>query len=216
MKKLRVFTEDMASYDTIKEWQYRFSRLSWVFLLLFLAAAAICVTVQIKYESSVSDNNEIVNYISQSSDMPCTGNLEALIGKYHISPNKRMPDSTVYEVIKECGAWYPEVIMAQYIIESGSGTSTLAKHSNNLFGMRTAQRRPTTQLSGVSNSGYGVYLNREHSIIDRVLWERWIFKNEKPTYEAYMNKIGAIYAEAPDYREKLERTAINCRKYNHE
>ena len=133
--------------------------------------------------------------------------MEHLIGKYHITPNREISDSTVLEIIKECGAWYPEIVMAQYIIESGRGTSSLSRSSNNLFGMKVALRRPTTQLSGTSWHGYGVYLNKEHSIIDRVLWDRWLFNGVKPDYDSYMNKLSNIYAETPDYRIMLESIA---------
>jgi hypothetical protein len=146
---------------------------------------------------------ECISQASGESD----GTLEALVGKYHIFPNKSVSDSIIYEVACECGAWYPDIIMAQYEIESNRGKSALARSSNNLFGMRIAVRRPTTQLSGMSNSGYGVYLNREHSIIDRILWERWVFKGEKPSREEYMTRLSSIYAESPTYRETIETTA---------
>lgn len=210
MKILKIFSENMEQMDAISNWRYVFRKGAWIFLVMLILSLVGNIMLGSRYLEFKKDNGEIISCISTESGMTPSYNLETIIGKYHISPNRKLSDSTVYDILVECGAWYPEVIMAQYVMESGSGTSTLARHSHNLFGMRVAQRRPTTQLSGVSNSGYGSYLNREHSIIDRVLWERWIFKNEKPSYEVYLSKIGSIYAEAPDYREKLESVA---RKY---
>jgi len=209
MKKLKIFTDDMLAKEEIKEWQYKFRKFALPLLICFILAVGSCIWIAKEYLEIKKDTDEIVNCISQISG-ETDGTLEALIGKYHMYPNKKMSDSTVYEIICECGAWYPEIIMAQYKIESGGGKSTLAKSSNNLFGMRVAMRRPTTQLSGTSNSGYGVYLNWEHSIIDRILWERWIFKGEKPNYESYMSRLETIYAESSCYRATIETAA---RKY---
>ena len=210
MKKLKIFTEDMLAKGEIGEWRYKFRKFALPLLIALVLAIGSCVYVGAKYIEVRKDTDRIVNCISQASG-EMSGDLEALVGKYHMFPNKRMSDSTVYEIICECGAWYPEVIMAQYKIESGGGKSALAKSANNLFGMRIAMRRPTTQLSGTSNSGYGVYLNWEHSIIDRVLWERWIFKNEKPDYISYMNRLESIYAESPSYRSAIESAAQKYR-----
>jgi len=209
MKKLKIFTEDMLSLGEIGEWRYKFRKTALPLLIVLLLVLGSCIWIGIQYWGVRNDNNRIMECISQVSG-ESDGTLEALVGKYHIFPNKNMTDSTVYDIICECGAWYPEIIMAQYKIESSGGKSTLAKSSNNLFGMRIAMRRPTTQLSGTSNSGYGVYLNWEHSIIDRILWERWVFKGEKPSYESYMARLETIYAESPCYRETVEGAA---RKY---
>jgi len=206
MKKLKIFTEDMLAIGEIRKWRYKFRKAALPLLIALILAIVSCIWIGVEYAKIKKDTDEIVNCISQASG-ETDGTLEALIGKYHMFPNKKMSDSTVYEIICECGAWYPDIIMAQYQIESGSGKSTLAKSANNLFGMRIAMRRPTTQLSGMSNGGYGVYLNWEHSIIDRILWERWIFKGEMPSREAYMNRLAAIYAESPCYRETIEATA---------
>jgi len=210
MKNLNILNENLEPLGTIPEWKYKFRKWAAPLLMALILISGLCISNYIKYKNAVSDNDQIIEYISQSSG-EVTGNIQTLIGKYHIYPNKSLADSTVLEIIQECGAWYPEVIMAQYIVESGRGTSSLAKSSSNLFGMKVALRRPTTQLSGISNNGYGVYLNKEHSIIDRILWERWVFKNEKPSREVYLTRLCQIYAEAPNYIETLEKVSMKYR-----
>lgn len=158
-----------------------------------------------EYLNLKSDMELIMEDLALANGESSIRNLEELIGKYHIEGAGKLQDSTVFHVLEECGAWYPDVIMAQYIIESGRGTSRLARTNNNLFGMRCAVRRPSTQLS--SSGSWGLYLNWEHSIIDRVLWDHWVFKNRKPDYSVYLSKIASIYAEAPEYLDRLETTA---------
>jgi hypothetical protein len=51
-----------------------------------------------------------------------------------------------------------------------------------------------------------MYLNWQHSVLDRILWDRWVFK-QKPTRDQYLDKLENIYAEDPDYRAKIVRIA---------
>lgn len=129
-------------------------------------------------------------------------NVEILAGKY---ATLRTPAPTnmneVYKMCIQSGAWYPEIIMAQYIIESGSGTSQVASNARNFYGMKYigTKGRPTLQIPHMNVSGYGMYLNWQHSVLDRVLWDDYVFNKTKPTREQYLVKIGNIYAEDPNY-----------------
>lgn len=212
MKHINLFDEKLEPIGTFAEWRWKFRKLAWLYLSIACILSFVCIKSTTKYIEVSKDTENIVEYISQASGDSYLGGLEYLAGKYHISPTKSWSDSTVYDIIEECGAWYPDIVMAQYIIESGSGSSNLARQANNLFGMRVAQRRPTTQLSGVDRNSYGVYLNWEHSIIDRVIWEQWLWKGQQPGREEYINKISSIYAEAPDYKTKIEGTSDKIRK----
>lgn len=117
---------------------------------------------------------------------------------------------TVYNFIKSCNPWFAEYIMAQYIIESTSGTSDVAKNANNLFGMKKisekGRHRPTTQIPGVDYNGYGMYKNWQLSVIDRILWELWRFKDKKPSETNYVNSLYR-YAEAEHYVEIIKSVA---------
>ena len=177
-------------------------------LIIVVLCSMLCVQHQ-KYKDISNDMNLLMEDLSLANGETSITSIESIIGKYHISSAGKLQDSTVLIVLDECGAWYPDVIMAQYIIESGRGTSRLARTNNNLFGMRCAVRRPSTQLS--SSDCWGLYLNWEHSIIDRVLWDHWVFKNKKPDYSTYLSKIASIYAEAPEYLDRLETTAKTVR-----
>jgi len=133
--------------------------------------------------------------------------IELLAGHYALSktpiPTNR---DEIFKVVCESGAWYPEIIMAQIIQESGAGTSNVYRNANNLFGMKKVRSggRPTLQLPNTDYNGYGVYMNWQHSILDRVLWDTWVFKKKKPeTREEYLNRLGCIYAEDPNYVSRV-------------
>lgn len=135
-------------------------------------------------------------------------NIYYQIGKYKLEGKQVIPTDSlqvVYDLIKE-NAWYPNVIFAQLVLESGSGKSMLAQQANNLFGMKLVAQRPTTQLYNtnytINECVYGKYLNWQHSILDRILWDYNFFSN-KPSETEYMNVIKARYAEDPNYVNKL-------------
>lgn len=137
-------------------------------------------------------------------------NVEILAGKYATLRTPAPTDmNEVYKMCVQSGAWYPEIIMAQYIIESGSGTSQVAANARNFYGMKYigTKGRPTLQIPHMNVNGYGMYLNWQHSILDRVLWDDYVFNKTIPSREQYLNKISGIYAEDPDYIDKILRIA---------
>lgn len=178
---------------------------TWVIFILLVLG--ICVTgwyTADKYYAVVEANKQLVEYIEVAEyDL----NVELLAGRYATSRTLVPTDmNEVYKMCVQSGAWYPEIIMAQFIIESGTGTSRLAKKARNFYGMKYigTKGRPTLQIPNENVNGYGMYLNWQHSILDRVLWDDWVFSKTKPeTREAYLAKINGVYAEDPNYIKKV-------------
>lgn len=139
-------------------------------------------------------------------------NLYTFIGEYSFLKNEKIPtnDSVVYEFIKATGCWYPDIVMAQYVIESGHGKSMLSQEYNNCFGMKYVgnKGRRNTQLPDVKGYGdYGVYINWQLSVVDRQLWDHRVFEASKPTKDYYLNILDKIYAEDPNYIDKITTEA---------
>lgn len=129
-------------------------------------------------------------------------NIHSLIGEYTLIRTKNAPTMIeAMEFANKIGLWYPQITIAQYIQESGLGTSNVFKNSNNLCGMKIAHVRPTTQCGDYN--GYGKYRNWQMCMIDTWLWERFSFSNKKPTHEEYLVKLGDIYAEDENYVSHL-------------
>jgi hypothetical protein len=139
-------------------------------------------------------------------------NLYTFIGEYSFLKNEKIPtnDSVVYEFIKTTGCWYPDIVMAQYVIESNHGKSMLSQEYNNCFGMKYVgnKGRRNTQLPDVKGYGdYGVYINWQLSVVDRQLWDHRVFEASKPTKDYYLNILGKIYAEDINYISKITKEA---------
>lgn len=188
-----------------------FRRYAWFWLVL-LGILICLITCVINLAGTNRElRTEIADY-REDLDAALSTNKEAtayyLVGRCLMDPTKEAApaDRTlIYETTKELGAWYPEVIMAQCVLESACGTSAVGRRDNNMYGMKRVSSRVTTQV-GSDKSGYGVYRNWKHSIIDRILWDRYNWK-EKPTKLQYVMRIQGVYAEDPNYLGKLNKEA---------
>lgn len=128
--------------------------------------------------------------------------LEYSIGYWFINQPKEVNDSILYVFLKDNNAWYPDILLKQAKIESANYSSNIYKKTNNLYGMKKVGKRQTTQLNNTYN-GYGSYNNWCLSVLDRMLWDIFIFKGEKPSREEYLKAMG-IYAEDENYLTKLK------------
>jgi len=92
------------------------------------------------------------------------------------------------------------IVYAQARLESGNFTSDIFMENNNLFGMKMAERRPTTAI-GV-NRGHAVYKNWRESVLDYALMQAAYYRglDEK----TYLDKICSVYATDTTYRKRLE------------
>ncbi len=186
--------------------------ITWIYIGLIMVGMILCMSFESKklqktyedYKEVVLENQTLKEYVAIAE---LDNRIEILAGRYATSRTPIPSDrDEVYKMCVQSGAWYPEIIMAQLILESGTGTSSIAKNARNLYGMKKVGEngRPTLQIPGVDWNGYGMYLNWQHSILDRVLWDFWLFKKIKPaTREEYLNRIDGIYAEDPDYIKKV-------------
>ena len=95
---------------------------------------------------------------------------------------------------------YAYIVYDQARLESGNFTSDIFMENNNLFGMKVAERRPTTAI-GV-NRGHAVYKSWRESVIDYALMQAAYYRglDEK----TYLDKICSVYATDTTYRKRLE------------
>ena len=137
-------------------------------------------------------------------------------GEYHItahSDKAKITKDSVASLLNELGAWYPDIIMAQIQIESAYGTSDVAINANNILGMKKTGKRKTTQIKNQEYKGYGKYNNWESCLIDRVMWDYEVFGSNKPSRNAYIEKLNARYGEAEGYGYSMDRYSKNYMKY---
>lgn len=111
--------------------------------------------------------------------------------------------------LESYGIRFPEVALAQMWLETGRFKSKIFKENNNLFGMKRARIRPSTNAG--ENRGHASYSSIEDSINDYVLWQEYFMPRYENNYgkietiDDYIRFLQPIYAEDPNYREKLTK-----------
>lgn len=173
------------------------------------------------YKTEIKRLNDSISSISSERDsLECLYRVENLVtmkaGEFAIRPHSEETEITeeaVAELLTELEAWFPDIKMAQYQIESGFGSSKMAKSANNISGMRKTNKRQTTQIKHEEYCGYGKYNNWESFIIDHVLWDYSVFGCRKPTRKEYIEKLNKIYSAHDDYGYVMDKTSRQYRKY---
>lgn len=103
------------------------------------------------------------------------------------------PQSFAKEVVNS-GIKYPDVAVAQSMIETGHFKSTIFKSNNNLFGMKLPKQRKTT-AAGEQN-GHAKYKTWLDSVKDYKLWQD-SYKVSTLSKEQYIAKLNSIYCIPP-------------------
>ena len=95
---------------------------------------------------------------------------------------------------------HSDIVLRQYALESGIGTSRLARECNNIFGMKYPTKRPTTAI-GKTKSGFAIYVSVREAIIDYLLWQAYYAKGL--SRQQYLNVLQRNYGGSNNYLQKL-------------
>lgn len=110
--------------------------------------------------------------------------------------------SSLYEHILESKIKFPDIVLAQAIIESGHFTSDVFNENNNLFGMKIPYVRKTLGIRK-NNSRYAYYQDWKQSVDDYKLWQDFVLGDKNITKEEYLHLLKRIYAEDRNYTKKI-------------
>jgi hypothetical protein len=95
---------------------------------------------------------------------------------------------------------YPDIIMAQAIVESSHFKSPVFVQNHNMFGMRQAMIRISTAQG--SNLNHAYYDSWKDCVADRALYEaQYLSKLSRDQYFAYLDQV---YAEGSGYSQLLK------------
>lgn len=108
------------------------------------------------------------------------------------------------EYLLDLNIKFPEIIYGQAVVETGDFTSNIFKSNNNLFGMKMAKSRATTNQG--ADFGHAVYSHWKESVLDYALYQCAYLSNinSKQEYLQYLNKN---YAGTPNYINMVQKAA---------
>ena len=119
-------------------------------------------------------------------------------------------EDNLKNLLLELNVRFPHIVLAQAKLESGNFKSHMFLENNNIFGMKEAKRRPTTN-KGTQN-GHAYYENWKDCVIDYAFYQA-AYLNSLKTEDQYYQYLSASYAEDPKYISKV-RSIANTIKAN--
>lgn len=133
-----------------------------------------------------------VRYISQET--------RAFIVSEATKANEFSPDK-LRAYILELNIRFPHIVYAQARLETGNFKAGLFKTNKNLFAMRVATRRPTTNQG--AEYGYAVYNTWRESVVDYAFFSAQYLSDIKTETE-YFEYLKQNYAVDPTYVDRLK------------
>ena len=122
--------------------------------------------------------------------------------------NKPLPfsEKNLAQELKKQGVMYPEVALAQSMLETGYFKSPIFLDNNNLFGMKHPKQRPTTSKG--KNRGHASFTNWQDSVKDYKMWQDYNHLSNLSKTD-YINKLNRIYCIPPscgqsNYAQKIK------------
>ena len=159
---------------------------SWVFFIAMAITTLVAVVIGIIRVNDVS-------FISEET--------KAIILREADKANEFSPEK-LKAYILELNIKFPHIVYAQAKLETGEFKSKIFKENNNLFGMKVATRRPTTNKG--EDNGHAFYVNWKESVVDYAFYSAQYLSNIK-TESEYLDYLGQSYAEDPNYISKIRK-----------
>ena len=114
----------------------------------------------------------------------------------NLKTNQPLPfsEKNLGQELKNQGVMYPDVAMAQSMLETGYFKSDVFLDNNNLFGMKQPKQRQT--LSKGTNRGHATFNNWQDSVKDYKMWQDYNKLNNL-SKDQYITKLNRIYCMPP-------------------
>ena len=159
---------------------------------IILLILVIILPLIVLISGFILENIIKVKYISEET--------KAIVLREVNKENKFTPNN-LKKYLLELNIKYPHIVMAQASIETGNFTSLVFKENNNLFGLKCAKRRPTTNKG--EENGHAFFDDWKECVVDYAFYQATYFKDIK-TEDQYLQYLGQNYAEDTNYVTKLK------------
>lgn len=184
MKKHFTYDEKTMTYTPFKGMVIDMSVNRYAALITFVLALAFLAGYLIGYmfgANSVKPSDREVRIVTEQAD-PFT--QEKLVS-----------------YLEDLNVRFPEIVYAQACLETGQFQSEIFKSNNNLFGMKEAKVRPTTNCG--TDRGHALYTTWQASVLDYALYQA-AFLSHIRTEDEYYSYLSQFYAEDPSYVAKVK------------
>ena len=156
----------------------------------FLLGITIAVSVQI-----VSHNKDI-KITTNENKIICVKNKKIM--------SEEIWKDSISNLLMEFRIKYPNIVLAQSILESGNFKSKVFLENHNPFGMKLPSNRCTTVLGIRNNHAY--YKSVREAVIDYAFMQASYYKKAK-TEEEYYNLLENYYCQTNNYVNLVKKVA---------
>jgi len=158
-------------------------------IIVSLVYMVIYLTYNMKQDFAVTKSTDVTNVVNRETE----------------TIESDFSETALISFMKKLKIKYPETVLAQAKLETGNFTSAIFKENHNLFGMKVAEKRPTSAV-GI-NRGHAQYRNWKDSVIDYALLQSYIIaKLPNLSSKEYRTYIQKFYSETSDYLVRMDRT----------
>lgn len=126
-----------------------------------------------------------------------------------IKEQDKFTEEKLKTYLSELNIKFPHIVFAQAVIESGHFRSQIFKNNQNLFGMKQARSRATTNQG--TELGHAVYHHWRESVLDYALYQCAYLTHIK-SEENYYQYLKENYAEAPNYAKQVKDIAERTKR----
>jgi len=116
--------------------------------------------------------------------------------------DKEFSEQKLKEYILSLNVKFPHIVVAQAQKESGMGKSPMFRSNKNLFGLKCATKRPTTNKG--EENGHAYYDDWHESVQDYAFLQA-AYMHDIKTEDEYYQYLGQYYAENPNYVAGLKQ-----------
>ena len=132
--------------------------------------------------------NSVKNYFGGEDKIRPAGEPREPMGPIPFTPQNLAKE------LKRQNVKFPDIALAQSMLETGNFTSDIFKANNNLFGMKHPSVRPT--VSKGPNRGHANYKNWQDSVKDYKLWQDF-YREYTGSKDEFLSKLNKIYCIPP-------------------
>jgi hypothetical protein len=183
---------------------YKFNKTSLKFESIFFKASGfiVCAIVFAAISSYIYGHHK--GYVDHANG--ATSPEERMI---IIRENDKFSEEKFKEYLLQLNIRFPHIVYAQAVLETGNFASKIFKSNNNLFGMKEAKVRATTNLG--TDLGHAMYGHWRESVVDYALFQ-CAFLTKIKTEEGYYEYLKENYAESPNYVSKVKELAKDFKR----
>lgn len=148
--------------------------------------------------------NSTIYFISSNMKFKELRNNKEVINNIFVKEEEKFSEDAMMKLLVNLNIKFPHIVMAQAKLESSNFKSKIFIKNNNMFGMKVANIRPSTNLG--SQNGHAYFKSWTDCVLDYALYQA-AYLNRIKSEKEYYQYLSNNYAEDKRYVKKVKEIA---------